>query len=131
MSEAPGHPYPGKGGGISATELCQLATAFPHVRMIAAHQGAGLSFFLQMPEVRAALRNVYFDTAATSLLYDEQSVTRLVALAGADRVLFGSDFPLLSPRRQLQRITALLPGDVATAVCGGNAGTLFSDLRDA
>jgi predicted TIM-barrel fold metal-dependent hydrolase len=131
VSEAPGHSYPGKAGGISPTELCQLATAFPRVRMIAAHQGAGLSFFLQMPEVREALANVFFDTAATSLLYDEQSVTRLVALAGADRVLFGSDYPLLSPRRQLQRITALLPGDVAQAVCGGNADTLFSDLTNA
>jgi predicted TIM-barrel fold metal-dependent hydrolase len=130
VSEAPGHSYPGKAGGISATELCQLATAFPELRMIAAHQGAGLSFFFQMPEVRLALRNVYFDTAATSLLYDEQSVTRLVALVGKDRVLFGSDYPLLSPRRQIQRITALLPGDVAQAVCGGNADTLFSELHD-
>ncbi len=40
------------------------------------------------------------------------------------------DAPLLSPRRQLQRIAALLEGDVSKAVCGGNAATLFSDLRN-
>ena len=131
VSEPLGHSYPGKRGGISAVELCQLATDFPGLRMIAAHMGGGLSFFLQMPEVRKALAAVYFDTAASSLLYDEGSVMQLVALAGPGRVLFGSDYPLLSPRRQLQRVTALLPGDVSEAVCGGNAEILFSEIRDA
>jgi len=130
VSEPVGHAYPGKAGGISPVELCALAMAFPGLRMIASHLGGGLSFYLQMPEVRAGIDSVYFDTAASSLLYDDDSVTRLVALAGADRVLFGSDYPLLSPRRQLQRITALLPGDSAAAVCGGNADILFSDLHN-
>jgi predicted TIM-barrel fold metal-dependent hydrolase len=129
VSEPIGHAYPGKRGGISPIELYELAAAFPSVRMIAAHLGGGLSFFLHMPEVRKALSNVYFDTAASPLLYDEQSVTQLVALAEPGHVLFGSDYPLLSPRRQLQRLTALLPADVAHAVCGGNADKLLSDLR--
>ena len=127
VSEPVGHEYPGKRGGISAAEMAQLAEVFPEVRMIAAHLGGGLSFFLQMPELRPSLNNVYFDTAASGLLYDDASVARLVALAGPERVLFGSDYPLLSPRRQLQRLQALLPGDVAKAVCGGSADTLFSD----
>lgn len=130
VSEDVGHHYPGKRGGISAPELWQVAVDFPELRMIAAHMGAALSFFLQMPEVKLALRNVWFDTAAFGLLYDDRSVARLVDLAGPGRVLFGSDFPLLSPRRQLQRVTALLPGDVAQAVCGGNAESLFSEKRD-
>ena len=46
---------------------------------------------------------------------------------GAERVLFGSDYPLLSPRRQIQRLAAQLPGPVLEAVCGGNARRLFSD----
>lgn len=129
VSEPVGHEYPGKRGGISPIELCELATAFPAVRMIAAHLGGGLSFFLHMPEVRKALSNVYFDTAATPLLYDEQSVTQLAALVEPGHVLFGSDYPLLSPRRQLQRITALLPAKLAHAVCGENADKLLSDLR--
>jgi hypothetical protein len=129
VSEPVGHEYPGKRGGIAPAELIEAATAFPGLEMIAAHLGGGASFYLQMPEVRAAIESLYFDTAAVSLLYDDESVARLVALAGANRVLFGSDYPLLSPRRQLQRITALLPGDSAQAVCGGNADILFSDLH--
>ena len=130
VSEPLGHAYPGKRGGISPEELCMLATVFPALRMIAAHLGGGLSFYLQMPEVREALRNVWFDTAAYGLLYDDGSVARLLDLAGPGRVLFGSDYPLLSPRRQLQSIKALLPGDSAQAVCGGNAEFLFSEKRN-
>ncbi len=129
VSEPVGHAYPGKEGGITPAELATLAMAHPASPMIAAHLGGGLPFYLQMPELRTALSMIWFDTAAAALLYDENSVARLVDLAGPARVLFGSDYPLLSPRRQLQRITALLPGDIAQAVCGGNADTLFSDRQ--
>lgn len=128
VSEPVGHEYPGKRGGIGPAELVQYAAALPGLRMIAAHMGGGLSFYLHMPEVRAAIKNVYFDTAASGLLYDDASVAQLVAVAGGGRVLFGSDYPLLSPRRQLQRLQALLPADIARAVCGGSADTLFGLL---
>jgi predicted TIM-barrel fold metal-dependent hydrolase len=125
VSEPVGHRYAGKAGGVSAAELCVLAETFPALRMIAAHLGAGLSFFLYMPEMRTALRNVFFDTAAWRFLYDEGSIAQLVAHAGASRVLFGSDYPLLSPRGELQRLRAVLPGVVASSVCGTAAETLF------
>jgi predicted TIM-barrel fold metal-dependent hydrolase len=126
-SETVGHPYPGKAGGITGDELIRVASRFPGLTMIAGHLGAGASFYLQMPEVRSAIDSVYFDTAAASLLYDDESVARLVDLAGPERVLFGSDYPLLSPRRQIQRLAAQLPAPVVEAVCGGNARRLFSD----
>lgn len=125
VSEPVGHSYPGKRGGIDPAQLCELASRHTGLRMIGAHLGGGLPFFALMPEVREALDSVYFDTAAASLLYDERSIPRLVDLVGAERVLFGSDYPLLSPRRQLQRVTALLPDDVAQVVCGGNTDILF------
>lgn len=125
MSEPVGHRYPGKDGGISTTELCEVAETFPGLRMIAAHMGAGASFFLSMPEVRTILRNVFFDTAAWRFLYDEGSVAQLVAQAGASRVLFGSDYPLLSPKGELQRLRAVLPRAAASSVCGETAETLL------
>jgi predicted TIM-barrel fold metal-dependent hydrolase len=125
VSEPVGHSYPGKRGGIDPAQLCELAACQTGLRMIGAHLGGGLPFFAMMPEVRETLVSVYFDTAAASLLYDEHCVLRLVDLVGAERVLFGSDYPLLSPRRQLQRVTALLPDDVAQVVCGTNTDILF------
>jgi len=125
VSEPVGHAYAGKTGGVAPAELIELATAHQGVRMVAAHLGGGLSFYLQMPEVRQAIGNIYFDTAAVSLLYDEASITRLVEIAGERRVLFASDYPLLSPRRQLGRVRAVLDEKAAREVCGGNAGSLF------
>jgi predicted TIM-barrel fold metal-dependent hydrolase len=126
VSEPVGHSYPGKLGGISPIELCQLAALEPATKMIAAHLGGGLSFYLQMPEIRATLTSVYFDTAAASLLYDRESIPRLVDLAGPERVLFASDYPLQTPRRQHERILAAVPQESAAAICGQNAMALFS-----
>ena len=95
-SEPVGHRYPGKDGqGLRG--LYDFISEHEDVRVIAAHWGGGLPFYAHMPEVRLALVNVWFDTAATTLLY-EPSVFRAVAdLIGADKILFGSDYPLLSP----------------------------------
>jgi len=125
VSEPVGHRYPGKEGGITPRELCALAEAFPGLRMVAAHLGGGLPFFLQMPEVRQSLLSIYFDTAAVTLLYDDESVARAIDLAGSDRLLFGSDYPLLSIRRQSERAITGLAEEIARAVCGGNAEALF------
>ena len=125
VSEPVGHTYAGKEGGISPVDLIRLASDHPRTTMVAAHLGGGISFYLQMPEVRSAIENIYFDTAAAPLLYDEWSVTRLVELAGAGRVLFASDYPLLRPLRQLDGLRAVLPQAAAVQVLGGNAGRLF------
>jgi predicted TIM-barrel fold metal-dependent hydrolase len=102
----------------------------PALRMIAAHLGGGLPFYAHMPEVKVAIENIYFDTAACELLYDEDCIARVVDLVGKSRVLFGSDYPLLSPRRQIKRVQTLLPGGFAQAVCGGNADTLLWEQND-
>lgn len=125
VSEPVGHAYPGKAGGIDPGGLIDVAMAHPRVRMVGAHLGAGAAFYLHMPEVRASIESLYFDTAAFTLLYDTKAVAWLVETAGAARVLFGSDFPLLSPSRQLSRVSSVLEGDAREAVCGGNAQDLF------
>lgn len=124
-SEPAGHAYPGKRGGIGPDELIALAMAHPDVAMVGAHLGAGGAFYLHMPEVRRSIELLYFDTAAFTLLYDGKAVAQLVETAGPGRVLFGSDFPLLSPTRQLARVSAIVEGDAAEAVCGGNAQQLY------
>ncbi len=125
-SEPFGHAYPGKEGGPLA-ELLAFVGRYPDVRVIAAHWGGGLPFYALMPEVREALRSTWFDTAATSLLYDDRVYATGAALAGGDRVLFGSDFPLLGQRAQMDRVRCapgLAPAGAA-AILGDNAARLF------
>jgi predicted TIM-barrel fold metal-dependent hydrolase len=130
VSEPAGHAYPGKRGGIDAGALVTIAASHPAVRMVGAHLGAGAAFHLLMPELNSGIDYLYFDTAAGSLLYDHRALGTVVDLAGPGRVLFGSDFPLLSPRRQLASVAGTLPERATRdAVCGGNADALFFSSR--
>jgi predicted TIM-barrel fold metal-dependent hydrolase len=79
-----------------------------------------------MPEVRDLFRSVWFDTAATSLLYSAEVYQQVAIAIGAERILFGSDYPLLSQKRAADQIekSALSVKDTLM-VLGGNASALL------
>jgi len=125
-SEPVGHQYPGK-GSISPRLLYAMITSFPDVPVVCAHWGGGLPFFALMPEVKKALKNVYFDTAASPFLYSPQVYRQVSQMVGDDKILFGSDWPLLSPRRLLKEINSLdLPQETRDLILAGNARRLLS-----
>jgi predicted TIM-barrel fold metal-dependent hydrolase len=125
VTEPVGHEYPGK-HGLALGKFNAFASAHPQVKIIGAHWGGGLPFYATMPEVRA-LANVYFDTAASSLLFDDTVYGRVVDLIGPERVLFGSDYPLLSQSRSLRRIAdAGLDLAARELILGGNAARLLN-----
>ncbi len=103
VSEPVGRAYPGK-EGLALASFAAFVAAHPGVKTVGAHWGGGLPFYALMPEVAAALETTYFDTAASSLLYGPAVYEQGVALAGAEHVLFGSDYPLLSQSRSRRRI---------------------------
>lgn len=78
--------YPGR-VDTPLADFIRLAKEFPATNFILAHWGGGLAW---SPEA-AALPNVWFDTAASPLLYGPEVWTK--ALNG--RVLFGTDYPLI------------------------------------
>jgi predicted TIM-barrel fold metal-dependent hydrolase len=104
-SEPVGHKYQGK-GGITPDLLYPFIAAHPQLTIVCAHWGGGLPFYNLMPEVKEAMKNVYFDSAASPFLYSPDVYDQVIKLVGADRVLFGSDYPLLPPRRLLEEIEA-------------------------
>ena len=124
-SEPVGHQYSGK-GTATPDLLYTLITAFPDLKLVCAHWGGGLPFYALMPEVKNALKNVYFDTAASPFLYTPQVYSQVAQLVGADKILFGSDFPLIPQRRFLKEIAALdLPEDAKNKILAGNAKKLL------
>ena len=130
-SEPVGHSYRGKGGTTPERlyGLLRLAAGddagVSGVPLILAHCGGGFAFYELMPEVAALTAQVYYDTAAAAYLYRPAAVARLHDLA-PDRVLFGSDYRLLSQRQMLRYVyDAGLPPEAAAAVLGGNAARLF------
>ena len=124
-SEPVGHLYAGK-GSVTPQVLMQFIGNFPDATIVCAHWGGGLPFYALMPEVADALRNVYFDTAASPFLYTPQVYSAASSLVGANKALFGSDYALLRPRRLLTEIAAssLTPQE-REAVQGGNAARLL------
>lgn len=78
-------PYPGR-VDTPLEDFVAMARDFPKTNFILAHWGGGLAW----AEASAGLRNVWFDTAASPLLYQPEVWKK----APLGRVLFGSDYPL-------------------------------------
>jgi len=125
-SEPVGHRYPGK-GTATPDRLVSFLETQPALSVVLAHWGGGLPFYELMPEVGALCGNVVYDTAASSYLYGPGIFRTVLDIVGADRVLWGSDHPVLGMGRFLRRthrLAGLLPEEVER-VMGGNARRVY------
>jgi len=95
---------------------------------VLAHWGGGLFFFgLMKKEVKESLKNVYFDTAASPFLYDFEIYRIAAEIVGAEKILFGSDYPLLPPARYFSEMEeAALTRTQLDKIRGENARKLLS-----
>jgi hypothetical protein len=124
-SEAVGHAYPGK-GTFTPEKAIALAMTYPDNTFIFAHFGGGLPFYAQMPEVGDALKNAWFDSAAQPLVYRSRAYPTAASAAGESKVLFASDFPLISQKRALAEVrSAGLPSASLEEILGLAAARLF------
>ncbi len=125
-SEPVGHRYPGK-GAITPDRLYSFVTAFPDIQLVCAHWGGGLPLYALMPEVQKALANVSFDTAATPYLYEPRIFSHVSSIIGSDRILLGTDYPLMPQQRVLDQLQASeLPEEAKADILGANAERLLS-----
>jgi aminocarboxymuconate-semialdehyde decarboxylase len=111
---------------------------FPNLHLIAAHGGGALPYLVgrfekgdevELPQRRRMaakptdyLRRLYYDC----ITYDLGALRYLISVVGADRVLFGTDWPhqVHDVKGSLAN-TAALPNDQCKAIRGGNARALF------
>ena len=96
-SEPVGHLYQGK-GQTNPQELEKLVQFFPNNKMVLAHWGGGLLFYEMMKEMKELMGNVFYDTAATPLLYNYKIFNVALEIVGANKILSGSDYPLLKQK---------------------------------
>ena len=129
-NEPVGHAYHGK-TPITLAQIYRLIKRFPETKIVLAHWGGGLFFYsLMKRDVKESLVNVFFDTAASPFLYDPEIYQLAVRLLGDHKILFGSDYPLLSPARYFAEIreTGLTKSQI-DKICGGNARQLFNSAK--
>lgn len=125
VSEPVGREYPGKKGGALA-DFDDFAQRHSDVSIVGAHLAGGLPFYAMMPEVREMFSHVYVDTAAQRLLYDDASLEYLVRLIGAERILLGSDYPLVMQARQIEELrSGVFRSSDVELMLGGNAQKLL------
>jgi predicted TIM-barrel fold metal-dependent hydrolase len=125
-NEPVGHRYPGK-TPITLAQIYGLIQRFPKNKIVLAHWGGGIFFYAVMKkEVKDSLKNVYFDTAASPFVYDPAIYRFAIQTVGIDKILFGSDFPLLKPSRYFEELsTAGLTHDEKISIQGANAARLL------
>ena len=126
VNEPIGHDYSGKAPN-SISGIYNFVKAFPDNRIILAHWGGGLFFYSSLKkEVGPMLKNVWFDSSASPYLYDERIWKLAVELAGPERILLGTDFPLLEADRYLKELERSgLSDDVLERILYKNAAELL------
>lgn len=128
-SEPVGHQYSGK-GSITPDVIYSFILNFPDLKLVCAHWGGGLPFYGLMPEVAKALSNVFFDTAATAFLYRPQIFEEVSNIVGSDKILFGTDYPLIPQERITAQIQSLgLTEEIKAKILGGNAQRLLFKIE--
>jgi predicted TIM-barrel fold metal-dependent hydrolase len=93
-AEPVGHDYPGR-AYTPLQDYVWLAEQYPDLKLILAHLGGLLPYYELNRNLQKAMRNVYYDTAAVPLLYRPVVYKSVVDIIRPEKVLYGSDYPLL------------------------------------
>jgi predicted TIM-barrel fold metal-dependent hydrolase len=129
-NERVGHWYPGK-AEASLKVIYEIIRVFPQNRFILCHWGGGLFVYeLLKKEAREVLAQVAYDTAASPFLYDPSIYTVAVKIVGAQRVLFGSDYPLILPERYFEEMIAAGLNEEEQAWIKGRSASKWLNLED-
>jgi uncharacterized protein len=105
VNEQVGHTYPGK-STVDFESVVQFTADHPRLSLILAHMGGGICFYEFMPEIRGTFARVYYDMAATPFLYSKDLFVFAERFLPS-KVLFGSDYPLLSLNRYRSDLKSL------------------------
>ena len=134
VSDPVGRPMPNR-APTPFEDFQWLATTYPELKIILAHWGGLLPFHELNAHVSKVFANVWYDMAASPLLYDSRIFRTVVDIVGEDKILYGSDYPLLlypSLRKEPDFATFLeeirlsgLSGREREKILGGNLARLL------
>ncbi len=86
--------------------LVPILDIYKNLTIIGAHLG-GWSVWDEAVEKLSQYKNFYVDSSSSLYELSIERATEIIRTYGADRVLFGSDFPVFSPDIELERFMAL------------------------
>ena len=102
----------------------QVAIDFPDLAIVCGH--IGYPWTEEMVAVATKHRNVYIDTSAYTVRRYPPQLVAYLRTHGAGKVLFGTNWPMIAPRKALEGLDDLgLPDATRAAFLGGNAARVF------
>jgi len=93
-------------GFSSPARVASAARAFPALTLVAAHLG-GWSEWEEGARLLPAHRNVYVDTSSSLYGLAPERAREVIRAFGAERVLFGTDYPMWDASEELRGLRAL------------------------
>ena len=110
-------------------DMDRLCHEFPQVTWVLPHIGDHVQECLARCELAAKHRNLYLDICGHG--YQRMGILEYaVKCAGADRVLFGSDYTINDPAGVIARVQkADLDEETKAKVLGGNVGRMLQERR--
>ena len=104
--------------------LTDLIRQVPDLIAIAAHFGGWGAWDRSRANVQP--ENVFYDTSSSLMYMEKNCALELLDKLGAERFLFGTDFPMWTPREELDRFLALgLDKSLEEKILFGNFERLF------
>jgi uncharacterized protein len=103
----------------------QVAIDFPELVIVCGH--VGYPWTEEMIAVATKHPNVYIDTSAYTVRRYPPALVAYLRAHGAAKVLFGSNWPMIAPRKALEGLEELqLPAELRAAFLAGNAARVFA-----
>lgn len=115
----------------SPERLCAVLRKIPDLKVIASHFGGYMQWQTAYNSFKELFaegigKNVYFDTSSTLFTLDRAKARMMITDLGADRFLFGTDFPVWRAEDELRRFLALdLGEEINEKILGQNFEKLF------
>lgn len=104
--------------------LLELLRHVPDLIVIAAHFGGWQSWDRSLHHIMP--ENVYYDTSSSLMFLGPERGQMYLEQMGPERFLFGTDFPMWSPQRELERFLQLdLDQETRERILYGNFEKLF------
>lgn len=89
----------------SPARLKRVLRAFPRLRLVCAHLGGWTVWREAWREL--AGEDIYVDTSSALFALEPREAVEIIRAYGADRALYGTDFPMWSPKGELERFNRL------------------------
>ncbi len=105
--------------------LENVLKSFPGLKVVGAHFG-GWSLWEEAPARLSKYENLFVDCSSSLYAMEREAAIRAVRTYGAERVMFGTDYPMWNPKGEVERVLALGLTDKETdAIFCETAKTVF------